>query len=224
MNAAEPLMNDLLKRAVDQCVDKGIISGDIAVMDTSKLPTIFKNADVDAKWNYDDMEKGYYYGYALHVVIDAATGLPLAFDLLKEKKVSFDKASDLWKRVRTWHNFLLADSEYDIIDFLNEVLNGRTLPIVEYNPRNVKQRKFERFRAEIYSLMDVKWLSEKYRKRSSIERSFNTMKNDLKTKEFCVRGYERVKSHCGLHYILRLGYALAAKEKGKPVTKTVTAL
>lgn len=220
----EPLMDDLLQRAVNQCVEGGIISGGIAAMDTSKLRAVFKNADLDAKWNYDDTEEEYYYGYALHVVIDAATGLPLTFDLLRDKKIDYDKAFDLWSKVQTWHNVLLADSEYDIIDFQNDVLDERNLPIVEYNPRSAKRKKVERFRAEIYSLMDLGWLGERYKMRSSVERSFNTIKNDLRTKEFRVRGFERVKSHCGLHYLLRLGYVLAAKEKGEPVTKTVSAV
>lgn len=57
-------MDELIQRAVEQCVDWRIILGGTATMDTSKLQTMFKNADLGAKWNYDDMEEEYYYGYA----------------------------------------------------------------------------------------------------------------------------------------------------------------
>lgn len=224
LEQTEPLMDELFQELVEQCKAKEIISGSAVAMDTSSLPTIFKNADLDAKWNYDASKDENYYGYAIHLVIDAATQLPLAFDLLRDKKVSYGKALQLWEKIAMKPEILTADSEYDIIKFLNKVLDNRTLPIIEYNPRNTKEPKVEKFRAEIYSLASFEWLNTKYRERSSIERANNTLKNDQKMAKFRVRGYERVRSHCFLHCILRLGYALAIEERGGEVTKTISAL
>lgn len=148
-------------------------------------------------------------------MIGSETGLSLAFDLLRDKKVNLEKASDLWSKVRTGHGVLLADSQYNIIHFLNEVLDRTDLPIVEYNLRRVKERKVERFKAEIHSLMDFEWLSEKYKERSPIERSFNTVKTDLRTKEFRVRGYKRVKSHYGLHPPPSAGLCPSRRREGR---------
>lgn len=222
LEQAEPLMDKLLKEIVKQCKKKGIISGRIVIMDTTDLPTLFQS-DIDAKWNYDATKGEHYYGYALHVVFDAITQLPIAVDFIREKKVSFKKAWKLWKKVILKPDVLLADSEYDILKFQRLVLEFLVLPIIEYNSRKTKEKLPIIYRAELYSYYSFEWLQTTYQLRSEAEHGFNILK-ELGLTEFRVRGYKRVKTHSYLQCILRLGYALATHEQGKPVTYTITAL
>jgi hypothetical protein len=90
-------MDKIFQEVVRQCKEQGIISGRIVAMDTTDLPTLFQS-DLDAKWNYNATRKEYYHGYALHVVFDALTQLPIAVDFLRDKKVNFEKAWKLWKK------------------------------------------------------------------------------------------------------------------------------
>ena len=192
-------------------------------MDTTDLPTLFQS-DKNAKWNYNATKDEYYYGYALHVVFDALTQLPIALDFLVDKKVSFDKAWRLWEKVTFRPDILLADSEYDILKFQKCILDRLVLPLIEYNPRKTKEKHPIKYRTELYSYYSFEWLATSYKWRAEAEHGFNTMKEVLGLTGFQVRGYKRVKSHSYLQCMLRLGYALAVDEQSISVTHAITAL
>lgn len=223
LEQAEPFMEGLFQEMVKQCKENNIISGRVVAMDTTDLPTLFQS-DLDARWNYNATKDEYYYGYALHVVFDAITQLPIAVDFLRGKKIDCRKAVKLWEAIPFRPDIFLADSEYDILKFQRLILDGLVLPVMEYNPRNTSERLPITYRAELYSYHSFEWLNTTYRWRAEAEHGFNILKEVLGLTEFRVRGYRRVKTHSFLHCMLRLGYALAVDKQNKPVTHTITVL
>lgn len=222
LEQAEPLMDQLLQEVVKQCREEGLIQGRAAAMDTTALPTMFKS-DSDARWNWDASREEHYFGYALHAVLDPRTQLPVAADLLRSKKLNLARVRRLWKELHWKPDLLLADSEYDILEFLRLVHDRGTLPVVEYNPRNTVRKLPVRFRTELRSFKPREWLDREYRKRAEVEHGFSTLM-ELGLRDFRVRGFRRVKSHCFLQLIKRLGWGLAVDKEGGQVRKTLTAL
>jgi hypothetical protein len=132
------------------------------------------------------------------------------------------KLGNYGKKVMVRPDVLLADSEYDILEFQKRLLDI-VLAIIEYNPRKTKERLPIIYRAELSSYYNFEWLHTTYQLRAEAEHGFNILK-ELGLTKFRVRGYRRVKSHTYLQCMLRLGYALAVKDQEKPVTCTVTVL
>jgi hypothetical protein len=50
---------------------------------------------------------------------------------VREKKVSLKKAWRLWKKICFKPDILLADSEYDILEFQRRLLEELVLPIID---------------------------------------------------------------------------------------------
>jgi hypothetical protein len=173
--------------------------------------------DPDATWSYDATKKKYYFGYGLLLVVDVATEIPIAARFIKRKQASkkdciqvIQKAFSV-KKPRVF----LADAGFDFIEFQQEMMNERILPIVTYNPRNAGKPLPITYRLEqlvkqqtTKVTFNQNELKNTFRKRSSVENTNNVLKQ-LGLEDVRVKGWYAVKTHVFLILILRLAIATA---------------
>ena len=159
----EKYLKKLFHHLVLKLHDKGIIKGKFLVVDATHIyafcntrKNTHKNGVEAASWGD---HHGSFYGYKIHILIDAESEMPISMILSTGKDHDsphfipllddYDKNND-FKNVYA----LLADSGYDTTEFRKEVLNktgGIFLPAC--NPR--KSKILKRMKARVKKLFDT---------------------------------------------------------------------
>lgn len=184
------------------------------VIDGTDLPTLFLS-DNDAKWNYDSTSKKFYFGYGLLISVDPTTHLPVAGKLTKAKKVNKKDCKDVLEQgIALKPSAVIGDSEFDIIELLENFLLQNILLIVPYNKRNSHEELDIEFRAEQYGF-DRCWMKEESIYRSEVEHSISTLKEHFHLLDFHVKGWKKVETHAMFVLCLRLLHGIATFKDGK---------
>ena len=180
--------------------------------------------DDDAQWNYDHAEDDFYYGYGC-CVVTAANNIPVAASFTPAKKVNKETAMRVTRdalAVKT-PRWFLGDSEFDMLEWHDWLLEQSVVPIAPYNPRNTNNPLDIDYRVEdqIKEYSDTvrlwqKQLEKTYAERSRVETAIGVCK-DLGLGTPQVRGRVRVKSHVFIALCLRLAVALANHHRGNDV-------
>jgi len=126
--------------------------------------------------------------------------------------------------------WMIGDSEFDMLEWHDHLLEQAVVPVAPYNPRNtadpldIEYRVEERIKE--YSNRVRLWqkqLDETYSRRSQVETAIGVCK-DLGLGTPRVRGRVRVKAHVYLALCLRLAVALANHHRGNDVASSTITL
>lgn len=188
------------------------------------------NRDEDAQWNYDHAEDEFYYGYGC-CVVTAANNIPVGAAFTREKKVNQETAMRVTSdalAVKT-PRWMIGDSEFDMLEWHDRLLEQAVVPVVPYNPRNTDDPLDIHYRVEnrIKEHSDTvrlrrHQLDETYSYRPQVETAIGVCK-DLGLGTPRVRDRVRVKSHVFLVLCLRLAVALANHHRGNDMASpTIT--
>ena len=202
--------------------------GKLFRIDGTDIPV--DHRDEDADWNYDHTEDDYYYGYGC-CVVTAAHNIPVAAAFTPAKQVDEETAMRVTRDALAVETprWFLGDSEFDMLEWHDWLLEQSAVPISPYNPRNTDDPPDIEYRVEerIKEHSDTvrlwqRQLEETYAERSRIETAIGVCK-DLGLGTPRVRGRVRVKSHVFIALCLRLAVALANHHRGNDVASpTIT--
>lgn len=171
-----------------------------------------------------------YYGYVC-CVVTAAHNIPIAAAFTPAKKVD-EKTTMCITRdglaIET-PRWFLGDSEFDMLDWHDWLLQQSIVPISPYNPRNIDDPLDIEYRVEerIKEHSDTvrlwqRQLDETYTERSRVETAIGVCK-DLGLGPAGSRGRVRIKAHVCLALCLCLAVVLANYHRGNDVASpTIT--
>jgi IS5 family transposase len=165
-------------------------------------------SDPDASWGHrsavSTRKGGGFYGYKLHLVVDAPTGLPLAWQVETARRNESLYAAPLLDAVRArgfTPETVAMDGGYDHARVYAECAERGCAAIIPL-------RKGQPERDLRISRSTDEWRSL-YRRRSAVEREFGNLKHNFGLAFLRVRRVERVRLHADLIMLARLGIALA---------------
>lgn len=210
LNSYNPIMDQLFTDIVNRAVKMEIVQTTVQIQDPTSIATKFKKSDKDAKWN---VKKGgkkpkYYFGYGLDARIDPFSHLPISVLFIQSKKTDEEQTKILhWKS--PYCEIYLADSEFDMIDWTELLMDAGTLPVVRYNRRRGGSKKIKYRIQEYTNEIGVRWLKELSKIRTEIEHQWSTEKERFGLEDIHVRGWEKVETHAYLCLISRYADALA---------------
>jgi len=189
-------------------------SGLSQVLDGTDIPTRFKK-DSGGKWNYDSTRKRHYFGYGLLISVDPISQLPISGFITDGKKVKKKECEELFDDVMIVPpSAIIADSEFDVIDFHENLMGKNIQLIVPYNPRNAKSPLPIKYRSESYGFSS-KWMREEIFLRAEVEHTFSMLKEYFHLLDFHVRGRKKVETHLIFVMCMRLLYGIATYKIGK---------
>jgi len=177
-------------------------------------------SDSDAAWGVTGQKPNkpaYVFGYKLHISCDADFGLPLDYLVAPANRsdsrlyyptLLSTKASG--NRVEV----VIADAGYDSKRNILLSLKHHAIPIIKLNPRRSKEKR--RRRADY--LLPVRRESEEwnryYSMRTSVERVFSRLKEELGLEHLKLRRLQRVEVHFALCLITMAAIASTAMVTG----------
>jgi hypothetical protein len=194
---------------VGRALASGLIAGRDVVLDSTLLPA-WTRRDPAAAWSFPS-PKGYVYGYKVHVLLDRAARLPLAFALSPANRNDLPFAYPLlgFARfvLRLPIHVVRADGAYwgqALVRFIVTVLHAH--PIIPFN----------RKKQPLAAVRHLVWSPLSYAARAIIERFFAAAKRyyGLDTQYAC--GWEAVFLRVTLTHCAILVVALAAQQAGAP--------
>lgn len=213
--ALQEIIKTIFKKLVQEMQRFGMLyNGLTQIIDGTDLPTLFRS-DKDAQWNYNATAKHFYFGYGFLLVIDPATHLPVAAILTKAKKVSREECKKVFEQSLLLHpSAVIGDSEFDIIELIEELLKKDILLIAPYNKRNSHEGLEIKFRAELYGF-ERQWMKEERIYRSEVEHAISTLKEHFHLLDFHVKGWKKVETHVFFVLCLRLLHGIATFKEGR---------
>jgi len=188
--------------------------GNLFRIDGTDIPV--DRRDDDARWNYDHAEDGYYYGYGC-CLVTAANNIPIAAAFTPTKRVDQETAMRVTRDALAVETprWMVGDSEFDMLNWHDHLLEQAVVPVAPYNPRNTDDPLEVDYRVEdrIKEHSDTvhlrrKTLNQTYSQRSQVETAIGVCK-DLGLGTPRVRDRVRVKAHVFVVLCLRLVVALA---------------
>ena len=162
-----------------------IISRDVWAVDSTIIEAL--KSDTDARWGVkiEDNKEIYLYGYKIHLVVDAKSELPLFSIVTPANESDFNHCIPLLEQTfslfRIVPRFITADKGYDdrkIIDYIESGNEIRAI-IPHRNFTNIKTKYSQNWK-------------KVYKKRTSVERVFDRIKNVLKLKTLGVKSIDKV--------------------------------
>ena len=180
----------------------------MVAIDSTFIPYYFEK-DADADWGHvtltkkekeflhEKKRKGLKKGYKVHVIYDVETGIPLYWIVLPANIHDKDAFKTLFDYVKTHYKFahnakFLADSAYDSYDVRFTLRENRIIPLIAVNGRG--------------HYPSSKPNDPDYKKRTSIERFFSTLKMRLNLLNVRVKGLQKVTAHvnsCIFGYLVK---------------------
>lgn len=209
LKSYEPVIEDVLCILRDRALALGIVQTAVQVEDPTSIETPFRS-DPDAKWSLkrNTGKKIWYFGYGLNARIDPFSHLPLSVLFIRSKKTNLTEIRELHRKTPVLPELYLADAEFDIIDWIEQLIAENTLPVIPYNRRRYGKRM--KYRIQEYSReIGVRWLKQVSRLRAEIEHSWSTDKERFGLEDIHVRGRDKVQTHTCLCLIVRYADALA---------------
>ncbi len=176
-------------------------------------------SDPDASWGHrsaiSTRKGGGFYGYKLQAAVDAATGLPLAWQVATARRNESLFVAPLIDALHA-RGFrpetVAADKAYDSVRVHDECAERGVDPVIPIKGSKANQtvmpiatggRLFPHIPRHSQRFKDL------YRGRAAIEREFGRLKHDYGLAPLRVRGLERVSLHADLTMLARLSQALS---------------
>jgi IS5 family transposase len=161
-------------------------------------------SDADAAWGVRSTGD-WVFGYKLHLACDAETELPIVFDVTSGNVHDSKMFPILLRRVVElgFHpEWIIADSAYDSDENRQLAASNGIVAVIPQNRRNRKTQTEEPSR---------EWQAI-YSQRTSVERVFSRLKEELALKDIRVRSQWRVTVHIAISLLSMMVVALAAIE------------
>jgi hypothetical protein len=165
-------------------------------------------SDPDASWGHrsavSTRKGGGFYGYRIHAVVCAVTGLPLAWRVETARSHESMHVASLLDAVsaRGFSPATVAmDMGYDNARIYAECAERDVVPIIPL-------RKNQGHRESSIPRKSDEW-RRLYRRRSAVEREFGRLKHHYALAILRVRGIERVRLHADLTMLARLALAVS---------------
>ena len=174
-------------------------------------------SDPDASWGHrsavSTRKGGGFYGYKLHLAVDTATGLPLAWHVETARRHESNFALPLLDALhqRGFRPETCAmDKGYDYRHIHIGCEERQCAPVVPMKAERAKQpRLFPRdLRDRPRIPRNSQRFKDLYRRRAAVEREFGRLKHDYGLAPLRVRGLERVSLHADLVMLARLAQAI----------------
>lgn len=183
----------LLRKLVSLAYRNGLIRGKKVALDASFVATFSKKQETgSAGWN--EFKEGF--GFKLHVLIDAETGIPIALIMKDGLTHESQVAIPLLKRARPWlkkAGYVLADKGYDdgdIVLFIVKQLKAKAGIPIRKMPVNKKGKRKGNFQNWKLKAAGRTFKKSIYNFRSEVERFFSTMKRKYHLGKEETRGFE----------------------------------
>lgn len=159
----------------------GLILGKFVAMDSSFVKTFSKREELGSE-GFNGHKKAY--GFKLHLLIDAETNIPLALIIGNGLAHDSTLAVPLLKQARPWLKrcgYVLADKGYDDTDIVNWIVKSLQakagIPIRDKDIRaKGKKNRYGNLKNWRLKAAGRTFKKSIYNKRSSIERTFSTLK------------------------------------------------
>jgi hypothetical protein len=146
----------------------------------------YRARDEDARLGYS--VDGRFFGYKIHVAVDARREIPLAVIITPGNEHDSPWLPRLLEKVRNQRirfGVVIADAGYDSKENYEAIASCNVLPIIKKNKRNEKHGKHVKpYRTSI----DQKKWNSYYRLRTSAERVFSRAKEVLRLREHAMQG------------------------------------
>lgn len=183
-----------------------------------------KSSDSDARWGIAmhprTGKKEHFFGFKLHSAISARYGAPVAFTVTSGNRADspqYPKLIRMLSDARIPFSVAIADAGYDARDNYVVTLSRKATPIIAFNrrkkPRGTTGRRFDRILP--VQRNSPEWKSY-YNLRSSVERQFSELKEQLGMRNLTLRGITRVTIHLCISLIVLLAINLVAHLTGNP--------
>ncbi len=183
----------LLKKLVSLAYRNGLIVGKKVALDASFVRTFSRKEEPGSEgWN--EFKEGF--GFKLHALIDAETGIPLALIMKDGLTHESQVAIPLLKRARPWLRkvgYVLADKGYDdedIILFIAKQLHAKAGIPIRKMPRNKKGERTGNFQNWKLKAAGRTFKKSIYNFRSEVERFFSHLKRTYHLGKEETRGFE----------------------------------
>jgi transposase len=179
-------------------------------------------ADPDARWGVTGQKLNrpvHVFGYKLQISCDVDYGLPLNYIVVPANSSDSRLYPEIVLRT-IWSgnhvDVVIADAGYDSKKNILVTIKHHAKPIIKLNPRGSMDK---RRRGADY-LLPVRRNSDEwnryYEKRTSVERVFSRLKEELGLNHLKLRSLERVEVHFALCLITMLAIASTAAATGFP--------
>jgi hypothetical protein len=179
-------------------------------------------SDPDARWGVTGQKLNrpvHVFGYKLQISCDVDYELPLDYIVVPANRSDSRLYPEILLRTISSGNHVdvvIADAGYDSKKNILVTMKHHAKPIIKLNPRGSRDRR--RRRADY--LLPVRRNSDEwvryYEKRTSVERVFSRLKEELGLNDVKLRSLERVEVHFGLCLITMLVIASTAAATGFP--------
>jgi len=219
----ERVMNSILSKLVDA----GVVKGEIIACDATFIKAYSKRDPKDDSRGYSDPEarvgragKTYELGYKLHLAVDSASELPIAYAVApaneNEKKHASRLLEKAVKAVKGNVKAFVADSQYSSQRLRRKISSSGVQPVIPY-PANQRPKEAEFLRVDKhFRTHGPERLKNLYRHRASVERTISRLKQHLNLESHKARGLRNIAIHVLLCLIAMLLTALTAIKHGKP--------
>jgi hypothetical protein len=217
----------IVDKQIKKLLKKRLVTPKTAAMDATFIKA-YSRRNINNRAGFSDPEarvgrayRTYGLGYKLHLTVDTAT--PLAFLIspanTNEKKLSILLLKMTVKTTTTRIQQLTADSQYSSSRLRETAKNYRIQTAIPY-PANQKPEKRNILRVSSdFKTHGPENLKHTYKKRSTIELVFATLKEHLNLNNHKTRGLENITIHTS-YCILYLLYTIEASHNTKQPTKT----
>ena len=209
MKTYNPVMDSVFCMLRDKAIQLGIVQIAIQVEDPTSVATKFLS-DKDAKWGLKKggKKKKWYFGYGLNARIDPFSHLPISLLFTQSKKTNFEEIKELNNKSFLCELYL-ADSEFDIVEWIELLINSGALPVIPYNRRRYGKKGIKYRIQEYTDDVGVRWLKKASRLRAEIEHNWSTDKERFGLEDIHVKGWKKVETHTYMCMIARYADAFA---------------
>jgi len=217
----------IMETIVGKLRDAGVVKGEVIVCDATFIKAYSKRDPKDDSRGYSDpdarvgrAEKTYELGYKLHLAVDSASELPIAYTVApaneNEKKHAQKLIEKAIEATDGKIGVLVADPQYSSRRLRICISNHGIKPVIPY-PSNQNPMEAEFLRVDKhFRTHGPEGLKRLYAHKASIERVVSRLKMHLSLENHKVRGLRNIAVHVLLCIVAMLLTALTAIKLGKP--------
>ena len=156
-------------------------------------------------------------GYKLQISSDADSGIPLDYLVVPANRNDSRLYPEILLRTKSSGNridVVIADAGYDSKRNILLSIKHHAVPIIKLNPRRSKEKRKRRADYLLPVRRDSDEWNRHYEMRSSVERVFSRLKEELGLNHLKLRSLERVEVHFAICLITMTAIAAGATATG----------
>lgn len=177
-------------------------------------------SDPDAKWGVTGQKVNrpmHVFGYKLQISSDVDFGIPLDYLVVPANRNDSRLYPEILLRTKASGNridVVIADAGYDSKRNILLSIKHHAVPIIKLNPRRSKEKRKRRADYLLPVRRDSDEWNRYYEMRSSVERVFSRLKEELGLNHLKLRSLERVEVHFAICLITMTAIATGAAATG----------